>query len=273
MNELINRLIEAATIRGLTESNAVLLSIENEQQSRISIYVGIAEPTEVRAPLNLIWIHPETKAVSRRISRESTVTTDHTWQPVTEESLYEVQLWDEPRPADQDFQELSRLVGNPHLLRASDINAVTFEGGQFTGAIKPRVAETYEDDEVPSTGFVNAMVERVASISLFVNQQLVSLRQAFNHLRTRVTAVESALNSVQGAQKFVYNRQDNLEDGENTLEWIIQHYLDAQHLSVEIISADGVIVICDKIQVINTNACRLTFAEPVMGTAVITKVM
>ncbi len=276
MNQLISRLIAAANTRGLSPTNPVLLTTDGNG-NRINIIVSHEEPIEVQAPLNLVWINPLDSTTMRRVSRESSQSFEHTWSTVTQETLFAPQIWDEPRPANQDFRELNANVGNPHNLVAHDIGAITFEGGQFTGAILPRIideSESYDDNEAAPVSFIRKLLLPIQSSATSTFQQLNSIRNQLNSVRTRVTAVELRLDSVAGAQRYVYSQSHGEgELGAGERDWTIAHQLNAQFVEVSVFGEDGRTIIPDRVEQLDANTVKLVFAEITSGTAVVLKVM
>lgn len=276
MNQLIKRLIAVANKRGLSITAPVLLTTDGNG-IRINVLVGHNEPTDIQAPLNLVWVHPVTEVVLRRLSRESSDTFEQSWVPVTQETLFSPQVWDEPRPYTQDLSELNANVGNTHELQAYDIGAVTFEGGSFTGPIFLRELETgetsYGETEAVPLSFVKKLLLPIQSLASSTFQQLNSLRGQVTNVRTRMTAVELRLDSVAGAQRYVYSQSHGEgELGSGERDWTIVHMLNAQITDASVRGEDGRLIIPDAIVTVDGNTTKLVFAEITSGTAVINKV-
>lgn len=264
---LIARLIRAATARGYSQDNPVLLTIDGDG-NRVNVIVSAVEPFEVRAPLNLLWIQPN-GTLLRRQSRESSGVFTQTWAAVSD--FYSTQHWDEPIPQDQTAQEHYRVVGNVHNLEASDINAMSSTGGTLTGPLilRTELEAPYAANEAVPRSLVVRLIQPVQNIAASAFQQLNSIRGQMNSLIRRMVAVELAVTSIEGVQAYSYShRHISLME----TNWTVEHFLDAEMISVYVVKEDGTYVICERVVQINKNKCVIVFAKPVSGKAVILKV-
>lgn len=267
----IARLIQAAQVRGLTDSNPVLLTTDGPSKTRINIIVSKVEPIEVVAPLDLIWIDPSTSTALRRVNRGASANHTHTWTAATESNFWNAQMWDEPRPSDQDFQELNRNIGNTHDLTAFDLGAFDATGGRFTGPVYPRTLGTSEDyaaDEAVPRTFVEKLTSAAQSLAASVYQQLTSVRNSVRALGTRTTTVENKVKALElgggdGVPKFLHTQED--ED----LEWLIAHDLGTENLIIAVALPNGDYMIPAEQIPLDGNNVRITFAAPRSGTAAI----
>lgn len=265
----IARLIQAAQVRGLNDSTPVLLTTDGPSKTRINIIVSKAEPIEVIAPLDLIWIDPETSVARRRVNRGASANYTHTWADATESNFWTAQTWDEPRPSDQDFQELNRNIGNTHDLTAYDLGAFDATGGRFTGAVYPRTLGTGQDyaaDEMVPRSFVEKLTSTAQALAASVYQQLTSVRNSVRALGTRTTTVENKVKELElgggtGVPKYLHTQED--ED----LEWLIEHNLGTQNLIIAVALPDGDYMIPAEQAPLDDNNVRITFAAARAGTA------
>lgn len=265
----IERLIDAAYKRGLTESNIVLLSMDSPQGQRVNISVSVIEPTEIVAPMDLIWISPSTKNALRRVSRaQSVMDFTHTWNIADETTFWEAQVWDEPRPTDQDFQELDRNIGNTHLLIAEDIGVISDRGAQMLGAFRPRLLGEAPDDyameEAVPRSFIQRVTDTALAASSSVRQQLASIRASLTNARNRLVIVEDKLQDIQIGEGTPRYKHEQIEE---TLEWTVVHSLNSTDVMVEVRNSEGVLMIPDEQRPIDANNILITFAEPRVGFA------
>ena len=267
----IQRLIEAATLRGLSESNGIILSIDGPLGVRINVTVSHQEPVTIIAPMDLIWIKPTSGEVLRRVSRAQSQAYSHTWQPADEVNFWQQQIWDEPRPNDQDFQELNRNIGNTHLLKAEDIGAISTDGAQMLGELRPRVldpatTDTYSAEEAVPRSFVEKLTLASQSLAASVYQQLNSVRSSLSNARNRLVVVEQKLQDIEIGEGTPRYKHDQLEA---SLEWRITHSLNTLDVTVEVRNSDGLLMVPDVQQPIDADNILLTFAEPRTGKALI----
>ncbi len=267
----IQRLIEAASIRGLSESNGIILSIDGPLGVRINVTVSHQEPITIVAPMDLIWIKPDTGDVLRRVSRAQSQTHSHTWQLADESNFWQQQIWDEPRPNDQDFQELNRNIGNTHLLKAEDIGAISTDGAQMLGQFRPRVldpakSETYAAEEAVPRSFIETLTLAAQGLAASVYQQLNSVRSSLTNARNRLVIVEQKLQDIEIGEGTPRYKHDQLEP---SLEWRITHSLNTLDVTVEVRNSDGLLMVPDIQQPIDADNILLTFAEPRTGKVLI----
>lgn len=265
----ISRLIQAATERGLTAVTPVLLTMDGPTHVRVNAIVSHTEPVSVVAPLDLLWINPNTNVALRRVNRAQSQDFVHTWSTADDTTFWQAQTWDEPRPNDQDFQELNRNIGNTHGLISADIGAIGIEGGQLTGALKPRVLATGQDyapEETVPRSFVELLTRAAQNLAASVNQQLTSIRNQLTSVRNRVTVVEQELENIQVGDGTPRYKHDQVEPA---LEWDIVHNLHSPDVIVHVIKDDGTVMIPASEIMVDEDTLRLTFAEERQGRAVI----
>lgn len=264
-----SRLIQAAVDRGLTVATPVLLTMDGPEHIRVNVIISHAEPVSVVAPLDLLWINPDTGSPLRRVSRAQSQDFVHTWEVADETSFWLAQSWDEPRPVDQDFHELNRNIGNTHGLILADIGALGVEGGDLTGPLRPRVLEV-GDDYAPAEAVPRSFVEKLTmaaqSLAASVSQQLTSTRNALTAVRNRVTVVEQELESIQLGDGTPRYKHDQVEPA---LEWIIVHNLHVPDITVRVVREDGTLMIPATETMVDEDTLRLTFAEARQGRALI----
>lgn len=264
------RLIDAAVYRGMEVENPVLLSMDGPNGVRVNIYVGYEEPVSVTAPLDLLWIRPDTQEALRRASRADSVDFEHTWTAATEQTFWSPQSWDEPRPSDQTFQELLRNIGNTHLITLEDLEGLPLSGGTMSGGLilRPEAEEPYLPSEAVPRNFVEVLVGTAQSLAASVYQQLASVRNSLNVLRGRVTINESKIAALEqngggggggSLPIFVHNQ------AEESLEWIVMHELPSAHPVVSVFLDSGEAVIPSEVEMLDAQSLRITFAEPRAG--------
>lgn len=263
------RLVKAARKRGLSQTNPVPLTTDGIN-GRINVIVSYAEPTNEIAPLDLVWIDPETLVVRRRVSRAQSADFTHTWQDADETTFYQRQTWDEPIPADEKLQELDRNIGNPHdLLLDEDLGGVPIAGAQMTGPLLPRVvADTaeYAPEEAVPRSFVEVITKAAQNLAVTVYQQLLSLRNSIRNLQGRMTTVEQKVQDItvgEGLPTFNYTQ------AEAALQWQIKHSLNTANLQVVVRNADGELMLPDIQRSVDADNLLVTFAEERAGYATI----
>lgn len=265
----ISRLIQAATDRGLTVATPVLLTMDGPTHVRVNVIISHDEPVTVIAPLDLLWINPDTQVALRRVNRAQSQDFVHTWLAADDTTFWQGQTWDEPRPNDQDFQELNRNIGNTHGLISADIGAIGIEGAQLTGPLMPRVlaqGEDYAQDETVPRSFVELLTRAAQNLAASVSQQLTSLRNQLISVRNRVTVIEETLEEIQVGDGTPRYKHDQVEPA---LEWNIVHNLHAPDVIVKVVKEDGTMMIPDKELRVDEDTLRLTFAEERQGGAVV----
>lgn len=268
------RLIAAAIARGFTDSKPILLTTDGGVAlERINIIVSKTEPVTVMAPLDLIWIDPTTGVPLRRVSRVSSANFAHTWTAATESNFWTPQIWDEPRPTDQSYQELNRNVGNTHLLTAADLQALPTTGGAMTGPLTIRPGadiDAYAADEALPKSLVKKLTDAASGVAASVSQQLASIRSQLTALRGRVTATEGRITEIEGGSgggAGVPQAKHVQEEAE--LVWEIEHNLNTFHIMASVHLVDGDLVIPAQMEPVNANTYRITFAEARAGSALL----
>lgn len=268
------RLIGAALARGYSDSKPILLTTDGGVAlERINIIVSKTEPVTVKAPLDLIWIDPTTGVPLRRVSRASSTTFAHTWTAATEENFWQPQIWDEPKPADQPYLELNRNVGNAHLLTAEDLQAVSVLGGTMTGPLNIRVdvdIDAYTANEALPKTLVKKLTDAASAVAASVYQQMASVRTQLTSLRQRVTATEqriTVLESNSGGGGGVPQSRHVQEEA--ALVWEIEHNLATPNIMASVLLPNGETVTPDKMEPVNDNTYRVTFAEARAGSALL----
>lgn len=290
----IARLVAAAQARGLGQSAPILLSTDGGvAEQRVNIIVSYAEPVTVVAPLDLLWINPTSNTVLRRVSRASSQAYTHTWTDATEANFWTPQIWDEPKPSDQPYQELNRNVGNPFFLETSDIDAVNqTTGGTMLGPLKIRVDTTidnYTDQEALPKTLVKKLTDAAQAVAASVYQQMASIKSQITALRTRVTAAEKTIVTHTDELLDHEDRIKTLEDAdpanpgepgtglpskkfeqaEASLEWLIEHKLGTEAIIAQIYLETGEFVMPDIMEPVDADNYRVTFAKARAGTAVL----
>lgn len=271
----IARLVAAAQARGLSQAAPILLSTDGGvAKQRVNIIVSYSEPVTVVAPLDLLWINPTSNTTLRRVSRANSQAYTHTWTDATESNFWTPQIWDEPKPSDQPYQELNRNVGNPFFLETSDINAVNQDGGTMTGPLGLRVGATidvYADNEAVPKTLVKKLTDTAQAVAASVNQQLASIRTQLTALRTRMTGAENRIKVLEDTPTGPGGSTPTkkFEQEEPALEWFIEHNLNSVSIVAQVYLATGEFVMPEKMEPVDVNTFRVTFAEARAGTAVL----
>ncbi|MNQ21845.1 hypothetical protein D3C85_349730 [compost metagenome] len=271
----IARLVAAAEARGLSPVAPILLSTDGGvAKQRVNIIVSHTEPVTVVAPLDLLWINPASNTTLRRVSRASSQAYTHTWTDATEANFWTPQIWDEPKPADQPYQELNRNVGNPFFLDTSDINAVNQDGGTMTGPLGLRVGasiDVYAENEAVPKSLVKKLTDTAQAVAASVNQQLGSIRSQLTALRTRMTSAEGRITTLENAETGPGGSTPSykFQQVEAALEWFIEHNLNSTSIVAQIYLATGESVVPEEMESVDVNTYRVTFAEARAGTAVL----
>ena len=280
----ITRLVSAAVARGLSSTQPVLLTTDGPLAVRVNIVVSHDEPTDFAAPLDLIWIEPTTLVALRRSNRQQSSQYTHTWIAATEANFWTAQIWDEPTPADQEFLELDRNVGNPHFLTAADLNALDLTvGGSLTAPLNVRKAadvNAYGPDEVLPKSLIMTAVTAAQALAASVYQNLASIRSSLTAVRTRVTTSEGKIKVLEDKFAALPENPENPGTGqalpnayftqeEAAVEWIIEHNLATTRLDVYVRKDDGQMMVPDISESVDANSYRLTFAEARAGTVVL----
>lgn len=259
MNALSQRLVRAAISRGYTEANPILLTTDRDGV-RVNVVVSASEPHSIRSPLNLIWINPVANSVQKRIGRESTPYTNHTW--VDDFEFFEPQVWDEPIPSDQPYRELNANVGNTHNLELADLGGIGEMGGTFIGPVVIREDSDYADNEAAPLGFIKTLLARLENLVTSVRLQGNTLRAAITGHTRRIVSLELMLGSIEAVRSYS-------EEFESAEQWSITHNLDSEYIYMWVTKPDGTNVIYDKLEVLDRNNCVAHFAKPVEGRAVV----
>lgn len=277
MENLTAKLTAIAIKRGLVPNNPVLVTITD---GTYVTYVSIAyeEPAEGITPLNVVWLRPTSNDLLRRRSRESSGNFLNTWDPVTEGNLYVEQDWDIPQPQNKLEYEHALLIGNPHEVEVGVKDALTVQGGQLEGPLYPRTVgdpDQLEDQEAGPVGYLRSLFDTVKTYVSSLSQQVNFLRSTQNGLSRRVIALEAVLGMIDldpsaSSFKYVHESDPEIEDEP---QWLIEHNLNAEHVTVSIVGSEGQMVICDRVEQVDAGTCRILFAEPVEGYAVVTKVL
>lgn len=290
----IARLVAAATARGLSQTAPILLSTDGGvAEQRVNIIVSYTEPTNVVAPLDLLWINPTSLTTLRRVSRANSQAYTHTWTDATESNFWTPQIWDEPMPSDQSFRELNRNVGNPFFLETSDIDAVNqTTGGTMLGPLKIRVdasIDNYADQEAIPKTLVKKLTDAAQAVAASVYQQMASIKSQITSIRNRVTAAEKTIVIHTDGLLDHDARIKTLEEAdpsnpgtpgtglpnkiftqeEAALEWAIEHKLGTEAVIVQIYLTSGEFVMPDVMEPVDEDNYRVTFAEARAGTAVL----
>lgn len=271
----IARLVAAAEARGLGQSAPILLSTDGGvANQRVNIIVSYSEPVSVVAPLDLLWINPSDLSTLRRVSRAMSQDYTHTWAAATEQNFWTPQIWDEPKPSDQPFQELNHNVGNPFFLETSDIDAVNVAGGLMTGPLGLRVdtsVDNYADNEALPKTVVKKLTDAAQSVAASVYQQMASVRAQITAVRNRVTNTEARIKVLEdtptGPGGSIPSKKFSQEDAE--LEWRIEHNLGTKSILAQVYLATGEFVMPEIMEALDENTYRITFAKARAGTAVL----
>lgn len=272
----IARLVAAAEARGLGQSAPILLSTDGGvAKQRVNIIVSYTEPTNVVAPLDLLWINPTSNTTLRRVSRANSQAYMHTWTDATEANFWTPQIWDEPKPADQPYQELNRNVGNPFFLETSDIDAVNqTAGGTMLGPLNIRVDTTIDNygaqEALPKT-LVKKLTDAAQAIAASVYQQMASVKSQITSIRNRVTSTEARIKTLEdtptGPGGSVPSKK--FEQVEAALEWRIEHNLGTGAIIAQVYLETGEFVMPEIMEAIDVNTYRVVFAKARAGTAVL----
>lgn len=266
---LAQRLINAATLRGLNEGTPIYVTVDR-QGVRVSFVVSYSEPFDVTAPLDVVWVQVASETLQKRQSRSSMEGFVHSWMEVDESDIWQEQLWDIPRDSNQDFFDLNSNVGNPFLLTIQDLNGVSLEGGQLTGPLYGRELENEEDtesSELVRRSFVDYIIAPVRSLAVSVFQQLTSVRNSVTAVRNRTTVVEQRLDQLEVGviPTFNFNQTESLA------VWEITHNLNG-NVMVTVWKPNGERVLPSSEIKVDANTLLITFFLPMSGTASIVKV-
>lgn len=271
----IARLVAAAEARGLGQSAPILLSTDGGvAKQRVNIIVSYSEPVSVVAPLDLLWVDPSSMTTLRRVSRANSQTHTHTWTEATEDNFWTPQIWDEPKPTDQPYQELNRNVGNPFFLETSDINAVNTAGGLMTGPLGLRVTTSIDDyannEALPKT-LVKKLTDAAQSVAASVYQQMASVKAQITAVRTRVTNTEARIKVLEDAPTGPGGSvpQKKYTQEEAALEWRVEHNLGTKAIIAQVYLATGEFVMPEVMEPLDENTYRILFAKARAGTAVL----
>lgn len=266
---LAQRLINAATLRGLNEGTPIYVTVDKEGV-RVSFVVSYSEPFDVTAPLDVIWVQAFSETLQKRQSRSSADGFIHTWSEVSESNIWQEQLWDIPRDNNQDFLDLNSNVGNPFHLTLEDINGISLEGGQLTGPLYGRELENEEDTEqaeLVRRSFVDYIIAPVRSLAVSVFQQLTSVRNSVTAVRNRTTVVEQRLDQMELGVIPTFN----FTQTESLAVWEVVHNLNGD-VMVSVWKPNGERILPSSEIKVDANTMLITFFIPMSGTASIVKV-
>lgn len=272
----IARLVAAAQARGLGQSAPILLSTDGGvAKQRVNIIVSFTEPTNVVAPLDLLWINPTSNTTLRRVSRANSQSYTHTWTDATEENFWTPQIWDEPKPNDQPYQELNRNVGNPFFLDTADIDAVNqTTGGTMLGPLNIRTAasiDDFADQEALPKSLVKKLTDTAQAVAASVYQQMASVKAQITSVRNRVTSAEGRIKTLEDAPTGPGGSvpSKKFEQAEEALEWLIEHNLGTESIIAQVYLETGEFVMPEVMEPVDVNTYRVTFAKARAGTAVL----
>lgn len=285
MNEIKERLLEAAAGRGQSVTRPVMVALNNNKTNYndIRFVVSHAEPHDVSTPLNVLWIvqdsnSPDYGKVLRRSSRSSSGGYTHSWSEVTsEQSLYVAQIWDMPEPAHQTLYDHVALIGNPHAMRLSDLEGVSKKGDKLSGKLLTRTleqGEQYDMAEVTPRSFLETSLTPLRSITsslqMFfsnLNNQLTSVRNRTTAVEGRATALETRVTKIEEdgtgggiASGFSYAQEEPAE------VWQIGHNLDSTDVLIQVFEGTEVVWPAETV-IVDENNVKIVFAIPVAGKA------
>jgi len=272
----IARLVAAAQARGLGQSAPILLSTDGGvAKQRVNIIVSFTEPTNVVAPLDLLWINPTSNTTLRRVSRASSQAYTHTWTDATEANFWTPQIWDEPMPTDQPFKELNRNVGNPFFLETADIDAVNqTTGGKMLGPLLLRTdtsIDNFADQEAIPKTLTKKLTDAAQAVAASVYQQMASVRSQITSIRNRVTSTEARIKTLEetptGPGGSIPSKK--FEQAEAALEWRIEHNLGTEAILAQVYLETGEFVMPETMEPLDVNTFKVTFAKARAGTAVL----
>lgn len=261
LNHFQNTMVDYATKRGLSPSKGIVLTFNNAQSSYKTIRVVVAyhEPYAIAMPLNLIWIRVTDTAalIMERVGRVPLSTFNHAWQPVNALSaVMREQIWDVPIPDNQDHLDHVNAIDNPHLVQLE--GTLTVAGFTMEGPIVPRPETSpYADEEVVPQSIIKRILAPVQQLAQSVRSQATNLNNQFNNLRNRVVTLERY---IKGARVAIFRFE------EPQLEWLIEHDLDNEFLSVVLYDENNVQFLC-AVQILDSNSIRIDMARPMAGRA------
>lgn len=282
LEQLIARLFEVAGSKGLSSSNDVTLVLEAPSTyENVQVVVSHNEPYNVTAPLNIVWLvaddqNSQYQKMLKRQSRIATAPYNHTWSELTTlNSVYSPsQIWDIPVPEDQDHVDHSNNIDNPHRTTAEQINALNLEGGTMTGPLLPRSDEpvdNFADEEVVPKSWIENLVNTVDAKIGGLQQGLAYVLEHLNITKGRVLNLENSSADHENRITTLENFGDTFGFSHNQTQdaasWTINHALNSTKVLVQVYDENNLMVIPDKIEIIDADNVHVVFAIPISGIA------
>lgn len=284
MSETRDRVFEAAEKRGLSMTKPVIVALNNEstKYKEVRFVVSHKEPIDITSPLNVMWVvsdpaSPDFKKVMRRSSRSNSGSYAHAWSEVLREAdLFVSQVWDLPEPVNQPFYDHISLIGNPHQMVASDIDAVAKSGGKLTGPLETRVLPSGEQpamSEVVPRSFLESNLVPLRSITSSLQMFFSNLNNQVGSIRNRTTGVEGRMTTIEEEMKTLKTEAGESaskgfvhEQVEPASVWIIVHNLETKDIQVQVFEGND-LVWPASITNEDENTVRIRFAVPIIGSA------
>lgn len=281
LEQLIARLFSVAGSKGLSATKSIALVLEAPSTyENVQVIVSHTEPYTVTAPLNIVWLVADTQSSNygkplKRQARVASATYNHSWTEVTTKNdIYTpTQVWDIPRPSNQDFIDHINSVDNPHRTSATDMGALPLSGGSMTGALFVRtdtIPDNFNDNEAVPKSWVLAIKATIEQRFGGFSQGLSYVINQLNLLKARVTTVETKVNTNHGPRidaleayrdtlGFTYNQETEAPT------WNINHSLNSTHVIVQVYDINNNMVLPARIKIVDENNVDVIFANSITG--------
>lgn len=268
--DLITALNAFALKKGFSPTKPLVSVVIQESYTSnkpVQIVISITEPWGMETPMNLLWLvaddqSPNYNKMLRRSNRTPSNGYTHTWSQVTDiANVWSEQAWDTAIPPTINTTNHVETFGNPHGTTAEDTGAIPLTGGQMTGPLRlrvPSVGTDYAPEEAVTRKWVDAILLPVRALAAQNNTFVKNLNSQFLNLRNRVVILEAA---ILGARVYVYT------EDEPSAEWIVQHAMNKPNVHVTVYNEENEQVIPGRVQILDNNSLRITFAKPYIGRA------
>lgn len=289
LSQLIARLFSVAGSKGLSDTNPITVVLDAPTTYEdTQVIIRHDEPYDVSAPLNIVWLVADDQNADygkmlKRSNRFSAVPYQHSWTELTTYSsvFIPTQIWDTPRPDDQDHRDHSNHIDNPHCVTAEQTKAMPLSGGTMEGALNVRQTPSvndYGDDEALPKSYIKPAIDSAASTANTANSRVGGVQGAVNYiintliknLTARVVVLEGTVNddhepriaALEGSgitNGFVHNQE------QPEIEWTVNHALDSSNVMVQVFDDNNKLVIPSDVNIVDDNSVMVQFAIPVIG--------
>jgi hypothetical protein len=286
LQELVNRLIRVATLRNLNDDNPIKITLENPNiHGSTVVIIAVYEPYVYPLPLNVTWICADAnsrfyqlplKRSSKTVSA-STPEFKHTWTEVRSyaDIFHPPQYYDDDdvTPEDvllQQFLDHLRNKANPHETSASQVGALSINGGTMTGPLM-LYRSPLNETEAAHKRYVDAGLTQLSVDLANVNNGLIVNTIKVETVESDIQSVSQALQQLQ----YLHNRTLGFSYIKTlpSRSWNIQHGLNSAFITVVVYDDTGNVILPDIIHKDNDNSLTINFLADTKGIAALTAIL